>query len=247
MRDKLNQFISNLNGQFVEVSDKTNIYQCMDLAYLWVFCLGFPKATIQKLYASDVYTNFNDLANQYFNLIPNTPDAIPQDGDLIVWKGTIGHIAIGLSGGNTKTFMCFEQNNPLGTNAHIQSHDYTNVLGFLRPKYKVEITDQTILPIIDSQGHFYEVQAIRSKLIDYEQQITNLLTDKDNFIKEIVDLKLTLTGLNTKITDLETKLNQCMLNSMPMTPPDAPQSVPTPKTMIDSLIEWLKGLFAPKK
>jgi len=37
MRDKLNQFIDNLNGEFVEVSYNKAIYQCMDLAYNWVF------------------------------------------------------------------------------------------------------------------------------------------------------------------------------------------------------------------
>lgn len=137
MREKLNTFISNLNGQFVEVSDRTNIYQCLDLVYLWVFALDIPKATIRRLYAYEVYDKADDLTRQYFELIGNTPDAIPQPGDLVVWNnkyGPAGHIAIATGEGNTTSFMCFEQNNPLGTNAHVQLRKYTNVVGFLRPK-----------------------------------------------------------------------------------------------------------------
>jgi len=37
MKDKFNQFVDNLNGQFVEVSYKKALYQCMDLVYNWAF------------------------------------------------------------------------------------------------------------------------------------------------------------------------------------------------------------------
>ena len=138
MKDKLNQFVSNLNGQFAEVSDKTNIYQCMDLVYLWVFVLGYPKATIQHLYAYQAFTEPSDLTREYFEIIPNTSSFVPKDGDIGVFKGgTAGHIGVCLSGGNTSSFPFFEQNSPLGTNAHITTHKtYTNFLGVLRPKYQ---------------------------------------------------------------------------------------------------------------
>jgi hypothetical protein len=135
MIDKLNQFVANLNGQFVEVSSVSNEYQCMDLVYAWVFCLGYPKATIQHLYAYEVFTKPTDITYKYFDLIPNTPDFIPQDGDIGVFKGGVaGHIAICLGGGTTLKFRRFEQNNPLGTNASINERGYTNMLGVLRPK-----------------------------------------------------------------------------------------------------------------
>lgn len=135
LTNKLNQFIANLNGQFVEVSYKETIYQCMDLVYAWVFCLDYPKATIQHQYAYEVFTKPNDLTYRYFDLIPNTPDFIPQDGDICVFSGGVaGHIAICLGGGTTNKFWRFEQNNPLGTNASINERGYTNMLGVLRPK-----------------------------------------------------------------------------------------------------------------
>ena len=135
LTDKLNQFVSNTIGQFVEVSDSSNEYQCMDLAYLWVFCLGYPKATIQHLYAYEAFTKPTDLTYKYFDLIPNTPEFIPQDGDIGVFKGSVaGHIVVCLGGGTTSKFKRFEQNNPIGTNASINDRGYTNFLGVLRPK-----------------------------------------------------------------------------------------------------------------
>jgi len=135
LTEKLNQFIDNLNGQFVEVSYKDAIYQCMDLAYAWVFCLDYPKATIQHQYAYEVFTSPNDLTRKYFDLISNTPDFVPRDGDICVFKGgTAGHIAVCLGGGTTSKFWRFEQNNPLGTNAALNERGYTNMLGVLRPK-----------------------------------------------------------------------------------------------------------------
>jgi len=132
---KLNQFIDNLNGQFIEVSYREAVYQCMDLAYAWVFCLDYPKATIQHQYAYEVFTKPNELTYKYFDLIPNTDDFIPQDGDICVFKGgTAGHIAICLGGGTRFKFKRFEQNNPLGTSASINERGYTNMLGVLRPK-----------------------------------------------------------------------------------------------------------------
>ena len=134
MKDKLNQFISNLNGQFVEVSYRPAPYQCFDLAYAWVFALDIPKATVQHGAAFEIWTKANDLTRQYFDLIPNKLETIPQEGDLVVWNnkyGRYGHVAIVIEATQTR-MKVFEQNNPLGTNAHIQDRSYTNVSGFLR-------------------------------------------------------------------------------------------------------------------
>ena len=132
MRNKLNQFISNFNGQFVEVSDETNKNQCMDLVYSWVFCLDIPKSTIQHLHAYEVYTKATNFTRNYFDIIENKLETIPQAGDIAVWKPD--HIALVIEA-TQKTMKVFEQNDPLGTNAHIQDRkSYTGVLGFLRPK-----------------------------------------------------------------------------------------------------------------
>ena len=181
MKDKLNQFIDNLNGQFVEVSDRKSIYQCMDLAYLWVFALGYPKATIQNFYAYQVYTSPKAITREYFDLIPNTPDFVPQDGDVAVFDKTAsnvaGHIGVALGDGTTKSFMDFEQNYPIGTNAVIRERDYNNpkLLGVLRLKkitwnipFKFE--EGTKVPIDGDWGEM-EVQKIRSVLSDLKRNL----------------------------------------------------------------------------
>lgn len=131
------QFAANIPDQAVEVSDKSNIYQCMDLAYLWVFCLGYPKATIQKLYAYQVFTQPSDLTKEYFELIASTPTNYPEAGDLVVWGtgvGIAGHIAVATGKGDAKTFESLDQNWAGVQRAVKVNHNYNNVLGWLRPK-----------------------------------------------------------------------------------------------------------------
>lgn len=134
---KFKQFIKNIQNQAVEVSDKSNIYQCMDFAYLWLFVLGFPKATIQNLYAYQAYTKPKEITKQYFDIIKNTPDAIPQAGDLVVWDtsvGVAGHIAVATGKGNTSSFESLDQNWNGVQRVTVTNHTYSGVLGWLRPK-----------------------------------------------------------------------------------------------------------------
>lgn len=182
MKDKLNRFVENLQGQFVEVSYKEAIYQCMDLVYCWVYCLDYPKETIQNQYAYQVFKNPKPITKQYFDIIPNTETFIPQDGDIGVYNKTAsniaGHIVICLGGGTTSTFKRFEQNSPVGTNAHIGSGNYNNFLGVLRPKVfnepkPLEINDKTMIPMGGIYGNL-ELQALKSILGDKERDLVDV-------------------------------------------------------------------------
>lgn len=137
MQEKVTQFVSNLIGQFVEVSSKSALYQCMDLMYVWVFILGFPKSTVQQATAADVWDKANDVTRQYFDLIPNTKEFIAQAGDIfVIGKSSaypVGHIGVVIEG-TLNRLKRFEQNFPTGTNAHIEDRTYANIVGFLRPK-----------------------------------------------------------------------------------------------------------------
>lgn len=178
IKDQLNQLIADIQGQFIEITDKTNIYQCFDLAELWVLCLGIPLSTIKHLYAYQIYTNPNPNTTQYFDLIPNTPTFIPEDGDIAVFDksaGNIaGHVGVALGGGTVNSFMLFNQNNPLGTNSHLASYNYNipKMLGVLRPKItttELVITDQTRIPQIDN----LQVDQIRSERNDLKRDLSN--------------------------------------------------------------------------
>lgn len=85
-----------------------------------------------------------------YDKIPNTPDGVPQKGDIIIWGegigSSFGHVAI-FSKGDADSFTSFDQDFPtqgyidnqgnfIGTGVcHFQKHnDYTGVLGWFHPK-----------------------------------------------------------------------------------------------------------------
>lgn len=144
IKERLDLFRSNVGSEWVEVSSKVAPYQCMDLAYLWVFVLNYPKETIRNALAYQVYTNPKPITKEYFELIKNTPEFVPIAGDLVVWdkkfNGTAGHIAIAIGEGDTKKFKSYDQN--IGTDyPQVIEHNYNHVLGVLRPKKNLYLVE----------------------------------------------------------------------------------------------------------
>lgn len=216
MKEKLEQFVSYFNGQYVEVSYRPAQYQCMDLAYIWTALLGAPKASIQQSSANKVWDNASDLTREYFDLIPNTPDAIPQDGDIVVWNtkyGQYGHIGIALSGGTKYRFRVFEQNNPIGTNAHIQERGYTNISGWLRFKKQLENgTPQWLINFLNENNlnvnSESEIRAIFDKSKRYDDEITNLKEQVKSANETLADKALEVSLLTDQKTSLENKIQE---------------------------------------
>ncbi len=162
----LQELINRYNGKPVEVEDPSNVDQCMDLAFAWTDSLGIPRAAIRRLYAYQVYTQPNDLTRQHFDIIAKA--GIPRAGDLMVWGtsvGVAGHIAIFVSG-NSSGFTSFDQNWPPGSKAHLQSHTYSGVLGWLRPKsYNGDIDMQEVQKVWESLNETNKrLDAIRADL-----------------------------------------------------------------------------------
>lgn len=85
--------------------------------------------------AKDVFNNFENIfGHEYFEKIPNTLEGIPLEGDIIFWgSGTWGHVAIFVNG-DVKRFKSFDQNYPTGSPCHVQEHNYSSCLGWLRIK-----------------------------------------------------------------------------------------------------------------
>lgn len=92
------------------------------------------------------YDNFNNIPNlkNNFTRIANTPEFIPQRGDIMVWSislnGKWGHIAICDGIGDTTYFYSYDQNwsGNLDPCNRIK-HNYNHVLGVLRPKDQTRI------------------------------------------------------------------------------------------------------------
>lgn len=120
-------------------SDPSTYDQCVDL---WRV---FNRKIIK---APDIFGNPPELwekyQSNYYEKIPNTPEGVPQLGDVIVWGksyGGIGHIAICTEIANKRTFTSFDQNDPINEPCHFQPHTYTGVLGWLRPKNQLLVAE----------------------------------------------------------------------------------------------------------
>jgi len=152
----LNDFINKWAGHTV---DTDGIYpnQCMDLMHQYLIdCFGITDSRVlAAAQAKLVYTNFpNIFGHELFTQIPNTPDNIPQKGDIFFFGsgvGVAGHVCIFIDG-DVWTFRSFDANwNTVLP--HVQSHNYNGALGWLRVKTvlpPVLTKEQQMLAIINT-------------------------------------------------------------------------------------------------
>ena len=206
----LAEFINKYQGRGVDVDGfpDGNKYQCTDLWRAYVKeVLSFPQSRAIKG-AKDIWTTF---LPGFYEQIENTPDGVPQAGDVIVWGASYnsyGHVAV-FTDGTAATFTCFSQNDPPGALCGLRKYkSYKGVLGWLRPKSimkKDEMTDQTKIPIGGEWGDM-ELQALRSKLNDLSSQNASmglaLKQAKDDLQTESEANRAQVEALNTKIKSL---------------------------------------------
>lgn len=107
-------------------------FQCMDLAEQYnKEVIGANKIGGN---AKDAVTNYDKTKYTY---IVNTPTGVPTQGDIMVWGAmpgnSYGHIAI-FDHGDINSFTSLDQNWPVGSITHLQSHNYNYLLGWLHPK-----------------------------------------------------------------------------------------------------------------
>jgi len=123
-------FFNQNNGRYVDF-DGAYGFQCFDLVNKWSTALGYRPFT--GLYASGIYGQ----PQGNYTQIPNSPTAVPQAGDIIVWNnnygGGYGHTGIATGNGNTSWFESLDQNWPGGSPSKVVRHDYNGVIGWLRP------------------------------------------------------------------------------------------------------------------
>jgi len=167
------EFTAKWNGKLLDY-DGAFGGQCVDVYRQYCKEVFAVPQSPPVVGAADIWESY---LSEYFERIGNTPDGVPVKGDIIIWSkfagGGFGHVAI-FSSGDTNNFISFDENWPVGSVCHFQPHNYTNVLGWLRPKAgsmptpePCVITDSTKIPqILDTNGNQMEVQAIRSKLAE---------------------------------------------------------------------------------
>lgn len=178
----IDEFFGKYNNKGVDF-DGYYGFQCVDLYRQYVDEVpGFPQSPSVRG-AADIWNNY---LKDYFYRIDNTPEAIPQKGDIVIWNtnagGGFGHIGI-FSSGDINSFVSFDQNWPIGSVCHFQPHNYTHILGWLRPKAadpivgEPAINDQTHIPLgkIGEQDYGSpELQAVRSIILERDRRISQL-------------------------------------------------------------------------
>jgi len=207
IKQEFDKFVFKYNGKFVEVVDPTNKNQCMDLSRAWLDVLGHGEAN-NHFFAHQVYTAVTVKTKQYFDLISNTPEAIPQTGDIVVWSksynGTAGHIAICARGIDTRTFDAFSQNDPTGSPSTIRNYTYTNVLGWLRFKNQTVPAPAPATTIEQAIRELVKDQSKQKYYLDDPKRIVEDLV-KQNELEQTLraDIRTTQKNWNLSSRELE--------------------------------------------
>lgn len=222
----LQEFLTKWNGKYCEVAGSANaVNQCVDLANAYIRdVLGLP--IIEWTNAKD----FPSRAGDKYTYILNSPTGVPKEGDIVIWKPTPGHIAIFLEG-TANSFKSFDQNFPTGSPCHVQTHNYTNVTGWLRAK-GTPISDQECMPksqaedyrrvkegwnqlraVLNVEDSVTVVVAEVKKLISYEDTVVQKDKQLSDAQSEIASLRAEVTRLqevNTtqaeEVTNLKTEM-----------------------------------------
>lgn len=151
LRSKFDKFLTENNGKFIKVLPNNLNPQCFDLAVAWTDLLGVPHYPNQPspfpyVNAYEIFTKPNSVSSQYFDFIPNSPTAVPQKGDIIVWdknlNGGIGHVAVATGNGTVSSFESYDQNWVVGSFSKLIQHSYNYVLGWLRLKVTQSTMDK---------------------------------------------------------------------------------------------------------
>lgn len=135
------EFINEYNGKSFDYDGISGV-QCVDLIKMYLDKVFEIKPSAWGN-AKDYYENFNNLPlKNYFTRIKNTPDLIPQKGDICIWGTGLGnkygHIAIATGEGTAKQFYSYDLNWG-GKTVRRVLHNYTGFLGVLRPNDQTKI------------------------------------------------------------------------------------------------------------
>ena len=212
----LQEFIAKYTGKGIDFDGHYG-FQCVDLYRQYIQdviqCPQSPGVTGAK----DIWTTY---LPEYFDRVTNTPEGIPQEGDIMIWGdtyGQYGHVAVVLSGTLT-TFTCFSQNDPIGSLCITKKYSsYKPTLGWLHPKkgtsneqiLKDKISDletkvATLNEAVASKS--LEVNHLRTELeaqerdnLDLSAQLNEARKQRDEFKFQIEDYKIKASNLQKAI------------------------------------------------
>lgn len=136
----IDEFVATYDGVYLDWDHEFG-NQCVDLVAM--YCVEVLGTEPYYANAAD-WWNYND--NKFAAKIPIGSGQTPQKGDIVIWSsstpgsGGSGHIDVWLSG-DRSNFTGFDQNWPSGSYCHKQNHNYSNILGWYRPKGGQDVAD----------------------------------------------------------------------------------------------------------
>lgn len=142
-------------------------------------------------------TNAKDFKDRYkaedFEWISNSPLGVPQKGDIVVWNGRVGggagHVGIFLDG-DVNSFRSLDQNWSQTERVTLETHNYNNVSGWLRPKKQPD-DQQAIIDRLrkerDDNWNLYQetlnqvtgLKEEKKQLEDFRKQLARKLATDD--------------------------------------------------------------------
>lgn len=196
----LNEFVKKYDGKQVEYHSYGTgaLYQCVDLINAYI---NEVLDNNTKDYTEIIGTNAKDFATRYdpqdFIFIKDATGIVPQKGDIVIWNGYMGggagHVAIALEASTfSEYFKSLDQNFSKTQRVTLETHNYKNVIGWLRPINFKEEKEPVFDPTKNFPKNFREVEKLIERgLIEEDdaldtafQKILKEDTRKDVLLKE---------------------------------------------------------------
>lgn len=166
----IQEFVAKYSGKGIDYDGHYG-FQCVDLYRKYVQeVLNYPQSPGVSG-AKDIW---NSYLQEYFTRVANTPDGIPEPGDIMIWGdtyGPYGHVAV-VTKATLTTFTCFSQNDPTGSLCGEKLYrTYKPVLGWLHPKTPTTSYRGYDLTNIDSMKVCVDdhLKIVEGQLIDKSQ------------------------------------------------------------------------------
>ena len=189
--------------------DQSTYYQCVDLINAYI---NEVLDTNTKDYTEIIGANAVDFATKYdkedFTWISNDPNSIPEEGDIVVFKGGVGHVSIALKGSTANYVKSLDQNFSITQKITLETHPYTKVIGWLRPiksptQGNTEGEKDKKIAELEKEKDYFEklskeqlkgIKSLKNDVKDRETTIDVINELNGRLSQEVKDLKVSVEG-----------------------------------------------------